>query len=623
MRVAALVTAVVTAAVITPYLLHQPTLAQDATINVTTLDDTIAADDECSLREALINAANAAAVHADCTAGAATNEVVIPAGTVVLNGTSLPVSGDILIRGAGMDETAVSGDSASAVFSVDSTGGVTFEDLEIRDGDAVAGGAGLRHLLGNLTLEGVRFVQNHSTDAGGALDSHFLAGHVRITSSEFIGNSSDNFGGAIAFNGEGDPRSLALADTHFEGNSTTGGGGAVNARFAAILVTDSTFVDNEAAAGGALASNGGEITITGSAFALNTATSSGGAILLSAGIFPGSLDISDTDIQDNESGTLGGGLALGGNISVALHDVAIDNNAASNGGGVSVVASLYHTVVDINDSRIFSNDASSNGGGIFFEAGTLTIERTSMSLNGGDLGDSALWIWSAPGQEVDVTFRESRVQAHTAPVPGAGIAFHPVGADATLLVDSSSFSGLSSAGYSAIGIHGGVQATVVNSTFTSSPGTAIRVSDPTTHMDIVNSTFVGDSTGSIVANHLLHAIHNGSITVRNSAFVLAREAACVEENNGTITGTNNADDDGTCPGAILLDGDELKPPFFDGHTWVHAPREDVSLIGAGDPAHCPDTDQRGFARAEACTIGSIEFYHTLFAPNLAKDAPDD
>src|SRR5678815_1666363 len=58
-------------------------VATAATITVTTNNPNIASDGQCSLIEAIVNANNDAATHADCAAGSAADTIVLPANTNV------------------------------------------------------------------------------------------------------------------------------------------------------------------------------------------------------------------------------------------------------------------------------------------------------------------------------------------------------------------------------------------------------------------------------------------------------------------------------------------------------------------------------------------------------------
>ena len=59
-------------------------VATAATITVTTNDPRIIPDGQCSLIEAIVNANNDAATHADCAAGSGADTIVLPANANVM-----------------------------------------------------------------------------------------------------------------------------------------------------------------------------------------------------------------------------------------------------------------------------------------------------------------------------------------------------------------------------------------------------------------------------------------------------------------------------------------------------------------------------------------------------------
>jgi len=139
--------------------------ARAATIAVTTTDDELDADGDCSLREA-IRAANLDVPVDACPAGAGADEVVVPAGTYTLaiagiaedGGLTgdLDVTADLTITGAGAGTTIIDGGGLDRVFHVDPRGdriAVTLRGVTIQNGRGVgvsfvrADGAGV--LLGS------------------------------------------------------------------------------------------------------------------------------------------------------------------------------------------------------------------------------------------------------------------------------------------------------------------------------------------------------------------------------------------------------------------------------------------------------------------------------------------
>src|SRR6266542_3614194 len=64
-------------------------VATAATITVTTNDPSVISDGQCSLIEAIVNANNDAATHADCAAGSGTDTIVLPANANLTLSTGL------------------------------------------------------------------------------------------------------------------------------------------------------------------------------------------------------------------------------------------------------------------------------------------------------------------------------------------------------------------------------------------------------------------------------------------------------------------------------------------------------------------------------------------------------
>jgi uncharacterized repeat protein (TIGR01451 family) len=125
---------------------------------------------------------------------------------------------------------------------------------------------------------------NTSTFTGGGLDN---SGSVTITGSTFTGNTTSGGGGAIdngdGFNGRPGTGTVTVTGSTFTGNSASGGGAIDSGRTGggSVTVTASTFTGNTALDGGAIDSadlrGGGSVTVTDSTFTGNTA-GEGGAI---------------------------------------------------------------------------------------------------------------------------------------------------------------------------------------------------------------------------------------------------------------------------------------------------------------------------------------------------------
>src|SRR5690606_36344593 len=197
--------------------------AHAATITVDTLADTVAADGDCTLREAILNAEDAAdgQPHTDCDAGNPSGEDTIVfsvSGTITLAALSFPGGGaaltqDLTIDGGG--EITIDAHDASRFFFIDSTE-LTLIGLRFENGLQLVQDAGaIRVDGGTLNIVDSEFVENGSAGSGGAIFA--MGAEVNISGSTFTNNLAGEDGGAVC----------AIA------NST-------------VTVTDSTFAENGA-----------------------------------------------------------------------------------------------------------------------------------------------------------------------------------------------------------------------------------------------------------------------------------------------------------------------------------------------------------------------------------------
>ena len=119
--------------------------ATAATITVTTSNPNIAADGQCSLIEAIVNANNDAATHADCLAGSGADTIVLPANANVILTTvqaldgrdtvGLPlITSPITIEGNGATIARAASAPAFGLISVRFTGNLTLQNLTLSGG---------------------------------------------------------------------------------------------------------------------------------------------------------------------------------------------------------------------------------------------------------------------------------------------------------------------------------------------------------------------------------------------------------------------------------------------------------------------------------------------------------
>jgi len=238
--------------------------------------ETVASCDEPGLRDALNNASVGDGIVEfpfDCTI-TLTNPITIP----FIPGPP----GGIVIDGGGQN-VVLSGGSAVSVIFVSQGATLTLIGVEIAQGKATLGGAGVLN-NGTLNVVGCRFAENIVTGSqdspglGGAILNH---GTLRVFDSAFGANAVEMGDGGAIFS---DGPSAFVSNTAFEGfgflvgNFAGRNGGAIANLTGTLVVINSSFVlGNDASAGGAI-HNSGTLDVRSSAFIGNTDKIGAGAI---------------------------------------------------------------------------------------------------------------------------------------------------------------------------------------------------------------------------------------------------------------------------------------------------------------------------------------------------------
>ncbi|TDR38883.1 CSLREA domain-containing protein [Tahibacter aquaticus] len=218
-----------------------------AALLVTTQDDSVANDGQCSLREA-ISAANSnlasGSAAGECGRGQPPpfDRIDLPLGTYRLERTGTPedgnVSGDLDVRrngieivGAGADSTIVRGDRNERVFDIAAglaapaagSAGVLLRGVTVRNGGDSSGGA-VRTAPGwPLRIEACAIANNSAGFAGGIA----AQGPLSIDASTFHGNSTTaaggQGGGALYYSGS---TTAQIRNTTFNANQSLTDGSA-------------------------------------------------------------------------------------------------------------------------------------------------------------------------------------------------------------------------------------------------------------------------------------------------------------------------------------------------------------------------------------------------------------
>jgi CSLREA domain-containing protein len=261
----------VVGAVLTAALLA-PGTAGAATFTVnTTADHTGPCDAaDCTLREAMIAAANNTGVQ---------DSIVVPANAYVLDGQlgELVLSGDIL-TGAGARSTIIDGGLATRVIAaqVDGSTSPQISGLTIRRGNGVG--------------------STPPTGSGGGV---FVAsGTLGLANSQVIGNAASGDGGGIYLDGGTD---LVAVGSTVAGNVTSGGdgGGIYSDNEGLVFALNSTISGNvavEGSGGGLYAGPGG------TSLFLTNATVAGNRAIAGGGVLGDDPTFADTILAENVGG---------------------------------------------------------------------------------------------------------------------------------------------------------------------------------------------------------------------------------------------------------------------------------------------------------------------------------
>ena len=250
-----------------------------ATFTVTKIADTNdgTCDSDCSLREAI--------AAANLTFDNDTIEFSALFGTpqtITLSGTDLIVTnnGTLAINGPGADKLTVSGNNLSRVFTNNTGSVASINNLRVTGGTGTSTvssgrGGGVYNSGGMLTLNGLVITGNATANGGGVNNAGTAT--ITINNSAIFGNTATGSGGALQ-NFSGNTTNIYNSSIYGNTcNSTSTGGGAVQAN-GTVNIVNSTFSGNNSigGSGGAIFFNGTVLNITNSTISQNTSTNNGG-----------------------------------------------------------------------------------------------------------------------------------------------------------------------------------------------------------------------------------------------------------------------------------------------------------------------------------------------------------
>lgn len=544
-------------------------VAQAAIITVdSTLDNVMAGNGACTLREAVNNAnANSDTTAGDCTAGSGADDIYLPAGLYTL-GTGMEdanASGDLDVLGGG-GNLIISGDGPGAT-TISGPGYVVFVDriLDIDPGNS-----------GNIivTVQDLTMEEGHTGQGGGAIHNR---SDSLILNNVVIRNCSATFGGGSSFNGNGgaifnNGGAVTIRDSLIEENAargvvvTTVGGGAIfnTGGQVEIFGTEFSFNRVQSIAGGGGGANGGaifnenvgQVTVQNTLFRENLATDggsggvgAGGAIFNAAGA---RLDIQHSTLGANRADVIGGALVNIGKAQIS-QSLLIVNESSADGGAI------HHSGggLTIDQSSLVGNTTGGSGGAIL-NGSSLVMVNSTLSANNAEISGGAILNAATDATLINVT-----VTRNIADSNGDG---------------SGDGGGLWNIGGNVLLRNALIAENVDNS------------SSATVYPDLSGSftsdghNLIGDGTGS---SGLINGI------------------------NGDQVGTSGSPID---PQLMLL--------AYDGnYTPAHGLLSSSPAINAGGNVGCPAVDQRGTSRpvGPQCDIGAVEAVHFVYLPLVVVD----
>lgn len=390
--------------------------ANAATITVTTTQDTLNTDGQCSLREA-IGAVNSPGTSTDCgKADAGGNTIVLGAHTYPLtlelftfrghppvgcfstsesrpNDNSwgeLAVAGtvhNLTIAGVGPSKTILDacklGDRA---LEVKSGATVIVRGLTITNGDAQAGSAGDT----NMNTGGKGADGGAGTGAGAILND----GTLTLTDTA-VTNSHAGDGGS---GGSGGPNGGSGGD----GGDGGRGGGIYNAANATLTIQDSTLSSNAAGNGGDGGAGTAGTTAAGGSGGSGGSGSNGGALLND----DGTVRITGSTLDGNHSGS-GGAAQKGQNGAATGGNGGDGGNGGSAGVGAGITADTG-SLQAINDTIAGNLAGDGKPGGAAGEENGGDLYQDGQAGDGGNGGTGAgLWSKVSDTELTNVTVADN------------------------------------------------------------------------------------------------------------------------------------------------------------------------------------------------------------------------
>ncbi|MBC8077111.1 MAG: IPT/TIG domain-containing protein [Chloroflexales bacterium] len=435
-------------------------------------------------------------------------------------------------------------------------------------------------------------------------------------------------GGKITLRGNGATRVLRSVDGVFDGTSVKS---RLSVTISGIIVDNGSTTDQ---GGGMRVGFWNSFTLRDSSFTNNRAT------------------------KDSAQCDGGGALFIGGGSTAAIERSAFANNRANNGGAINSL----RTNLSIVDSTFTNNQATHSdkintfgdcggGGGVYIDGARqpesggpapMTISRSTFVGNGTNNHGAGLFVglYTNESLAIDATLFDGNVTTKATSYDGSGTGGAIWYGSATGSANNATFSLSNSAllNNKAVGQGGGLwtsaPAAISNTSFYRNDATDASITNPDDYrrgnggalavnnnaaVTILNSTFAENRAGFNGG-----AIAGKTITLKNTLFANntadwpikimqhCTDALSDGGNNMQFPAKNpnpNYYNETNCTQSITIADPKLLPPADNGGaTPTLALSADSPATGAGNPATCTATDQRGVSRTAdgKCDLGAYE-----------------
>lgn len=271
------------------------------TIQVTTTNDELNSDGDCSLREA-VEATNTDLAVDACPAGSGRDTINVPDGVYLLVSEQLTISGNVIINGTSAKGTIIDGNHSHIVLGITPDQGyeADLRRLTVRNGNASSqgqngGGIWAGGVNSTLRLNWVAVTGNFAPGYQGGIAPAVI---TFITNSTISGNRAGIDGGGLIMNGA----RMEISNSTISGNTAIRNGGGIFSQ-GPLRMTNVTISNNRAGgAGGGIYNNLANATLNGVTVTGNVADSDadgggdGGGIFNAAG---GTVAMGDTIVAGN------------------------------------------------------------------------------------------------------------------------------------------------------------------------------------------------------------------------------------------------------------------------------------------------------------------------------------